>query len=99
MRELHALCEAHFMHMMGPMDDSDALRDVLGWDCSAPIPPPLPIQTGGYVFRWEGPLGKSEADKPEREALWTVRSERARELGERAWKLRAKEWQERMERE
>eukprot|EP00873_Tetraselmis_striata_P026757 jgi/Tetstr1/447021/TSEL_034479.t1 len=29
MRELHALCEAHFMH---PMDDSDALRDVMGWD-------------------------------------------------------------------
>eukprot|EP00873_Tetraselmis_striata_P015929 jgi/Tetstr1/436193/TSEL_025038.t1 len=27
MRELHALCEAHFMH---PMDDSDALRDVMG---------------------------------------------------------------------
>eukprot|EP00873_Tetraselmis_striata_P002356 jgi/Tetstr1/422620/TSEL_013426.t1 len=26
MRELHALCEAHFMH---PMDDSDALRDVM----------------------------------------------------------------------
>eukprot|EP00873_Tetraselmis_striata_P004134 jgi/Tetstr1/424398/TSEL_014957.t1 len=29
MRELHALCEAHFMH---PMDDRDALRDVMGWD-------------------------------------------------------------------
>eukprot|EP00873_Tetraselmis_striata_P006985 jgi/Tetstr1/427249/TSEL_017436.t1 len=29
MRELHALCEAHFMH---PMDDSDALCDVMGWD-------------------------------------------------------------------
>eukprot|EP00873_Tetraselmis_striata_P032915 jgi/Tetstr1/453179/TSEL_040196.t1 len=29
MRELHALCEAHFMH---PMDDSDALSDVMGWD-------------------------------------------------------------------
>eukprot|EP00873_Tetraselmis_striata_P025141 jgi/Tetstr1/445405/TSEL_033188.t1 len=29
MRELHALCEVHFMH---PMDDSDALRDVMGWD-------------------------------------------------------------------
>eukprot|EP00873_Tetraselmis_striata_P027199 jgi/Tetstr1/447463/TSEL_003720.t1 len=29
MRELHALCEAHFVH---PMDDSDALRDVMGWD-------------------------------------------------------------------
>eukprot|EP00873_Tetraselmis_striata_P000364 jgi/Tetstr1/420628/TSEL_011716.t1 len=29
MRDLHALCEAHFMH---PMDDSDALRDVMGWD-------------------------------------------------------------------
>eukprot|EP00873_Tetraselmis_striata_P009768 jgi/Tetstr1/430032/TSEL_019893.t1 len=29
MRELHALCEAHFMH---PMDDSDALRDMMGWD-------------------------------------------------------------------
>eukprot|EP00873_Tetraselmis_striata_P020093 jgi/Tetstr1/440357/TSEL_028693.t1 len=27
MRELHALCEAHFMD---PMDDSDALRDVMG---------------------------------------------------------------------
>eukprot|EP00873_Tetraselmis_striata_P039849 jgi/Tetstr1/460113/TSEL_005429.t1 len=27
MRELHALCEAQFMH---PMDDSDALRDVMG---------------------------------------------------------------------
>eukprot|EP00873_Tetraselmis_striata_P040262 jgi/Tetstr1/460526/TSEL_005785.t1 len=27
MRELHAPCEAHFMH---PMDDSDALRDVMG---------------------------------------------------------------------
>eukprot|EP00873_Tetraselmis_striata_P043574 jgi/Tetstr1/463838/TSEL_008652.t1 len=32
MRELHALCEAHFMH---PMDDSDALRDVMGWADSA----------------------------------------------------------------
>eukprot|EP00873_Tetraselmis_striata_P029935 jgi/Tetstr1/450199/TSEL_037238.t1 len=69
MRELHALCEAHFMHLVGPMDDSDALRDVLGWDCNAPIPPPLPLQMGGYVFRWEGPPGKSEADKLEREAL------------------------------
>eukprot|EP00873_Tetraselmis_striata_P045328 jgi/Tetstr1/465592/TSEL_010239.t1 len=29
MRELHAQCEAHFMP---PMDDSDALRDVMGWD-------------------------------------------------------------------
>eukprot|EP00873_Tetraselmis_striata_P045501 jgi/Tetstr1/465765/TSEL_010390.t1 len=29
MRELQALCEAHFMH---PMDDGDALRDVMGWD-------------------------------------------------------------------
>eukprot|EP00873_Tetraselmis_striata_P042282 jgi/Tetstr1/462546/TSEL_007534.t1 len=27
MRELQALCEAHFMH---PMDDSEALRDVMG---------------------------------------------------------------------
>jgi len=26
MREVHALCEAHFMHLVGPMDDSDALR-------------------------------------------------------------------------
>eukprot|EP00873_Tetraselmis_striata_P013317 jgi/Tetstr1/433581/TSEL_022848.t1 len=25
--------------------------------------------TGGYVFRWEGPPGKSEADKLEQEAL------------------------------
>eukprot|EP00873_Tetraselmis_striata_P011896 jgi/Tetstr1/432160/TSEL_021617.t1 len=30
MRELHALCEAHFMHLVGLMDDSDALRYVLG---------------------------------------------------------------------
>eukprot|EP00873_Tetraselmis_striata_P009964 jgi/Tetstr1/430228/TSEL_020057.t1 len=29
MRELRALCKAQFMH---PMDDSDALRDVMGWD-------------------------------------------------------------------
>eukprot|EP00873_Tetraselmis_striata_P012761 jgi/Tetstr1/433025/TSEL_022362.t1 len=54
-------------------------------------------ETGGYVFRWEALPGKSEADKLEHEALRTVRSERARELGERARKLRATEWQERME--
>eukprot|EP00873_Tetraselmis_striata_P028548 jgi/Tetstr1/448812/TSEL_036046.t1 len=60
MRELHALCEAHFMH---PMDDSDARCDGLGF--SAPFPPPLPIETGGYVFRWEALPGKSEADKLE----------------------------------
>eukprot|EP00873_Tetraselmis_striata_P024223 jgi/Tetstr1/444487/TSEL_032368.t1 len=100
MRELHALlCKAHFMHLVDPMDDSDALRSVLGWDCSAPIPPPLPKQIGGSIFWCEGPPGESEADKPEREAFWTVHSERARELRERARKLRAKERQERMERE
>eukprot|EP00873_Tetraselmis_striata_P036760 jgi/Tetstr1/457024/TSEL_043688.t1 len=78
MRELQAQCEAHFMHLVGPMDDSDVLRSVMGWDCSVPIPPPLPRQIGGYVFQWEVPPGESEADKLEREAFWIVRSELAR---------------------
>eukprot|EP00873_Tetraselmis_striata_P045410 jgi/Tetstr1/465674/TSEL_010317.t1 len=60
---------------------------------------PSDPKTGGYVFRWEALPGKSEADKLEQEALQTVRSERARELGECARKLRATEWRERMERE
>eukprot|EP00873_Tetraselmis_striata_P001635 jgi/Tetstr1/421899/TSEL_012799.t1 len=99
MRELQSLCEAHFMHLVGPMDDSDALRFVLGWDCSAPIPPPLPRQICGSIFRYEGAPNESEANKLEREAFWTVRSARAREMRERARKLRAKKRHERMERE
>eukprot|EP00873_Tetraselmis_striata_P025341 jgi/Tetstr1/445605/TSEL_003411.t1 len=62
----------HIMHMVGPTDDNDAQRYVLGWNCSASIPPPLPTHMGGFVFRWEPP-GQSEADKLERETFGTLR--------------------------
>jgi hypothetical protein len=60
MHELQQLCGSNFQHLLGVTGESDALRSVHGWDCTAPNPPPPKMMVGGSRIRWEGPDGEDE---------------------------------------
>ena len=47
MHELQQLCGSNFQHLLGVTGESDALRSVHGWDCTAPNPPPPNRMVGG----------------------------------------------------
>jgi hypothetical protein len=57
MSELHYLCGSNLQHMLGAPGESDALRSVHSWDCTAPNPPPPYMDVGRSRAKWEGPKG------------------------------------------
>jgi hypothetical protein len=59
MRELQQLCGSNFRHLLGVTGESDALRSVHGWDCTAPNPAPPNMIVGGSRLKWEGPDGEN----------------------------------------
>jgi hypothetical protein len=57
MSELQDLCGSIFQHLLGAPGESDALRSVKSWDCTAPNPPPPSMDVGRSRAKWEGPHG------------------------------------------
>ena len=57
MSELQDLCGSSFQHLLGAPGESDGLRSIQSWDCTAPNPPPPYMDVGRSRAKWEGPEG------------------------------------------
>jgi hypothetical protein len=61
MSELQELWGYNFQHLLWVPWESDALRSVRSWDCTAPNPPPLNVEVGRSREKWEGRSEKEDA--------------------------------------
>jgi hypothetical protein len=56
--ELQELCGSNRQHLLGAPGESNALRSVHSWECTAPnLQPPCYMEVERYGERWKGPKG------------------------------------------